>query len=204
MTPSLNLYTLLTISSRSTGSNIFPSLVLVRDTVTIEAWNDDFNCSKLISQQNDRTINKLICNGTSNVIYNKPEGASSTTTLSKGAWAGIGVGIGVVVFTFIGILFWLVLHFRRLLKNLATRNEQMPSKSADVGDSRERGGDGVEGENSLQEMDCQAIVREKPDDHIARPHELPVPPAELANTPRSSEEGQSVPGECRISPSVSG
>ncbi|KAI0966508.1 hypothetical protein F4678DRAFT_484136 [Xylaria arbuscula] len=48
-------------------SNVFPALVRVADTVTIEAWNDDFNCSKLLSQYQASTINKLSCNGTDNV-----------------------------------------------------------------------------------------------------------------------------------------
>jgi hypothetical protein len=47
----------------------------------------------------------------------------------------------------------------------------------------------VDGGNNSEsrEMDGRGVVREKPDDYIARPHEMPVPPAELACTSRSSE-----------------
>ncbi|KAI1170848.1 hypothetical protein F4777DRAFT_92049 [Nemania sp. FL0916] len=51
---------------KSVGPNIFPSLKAVPGTVTIEAWNSDFNCSKLVSQVQDSIIQHLVCNGTDN------------------------------------------------------------------------------------------------------------------------------------------
>ncbi|TRX88008.1 hypothetical protein FHL15_011110 [Xylaria flabelliformis] len=66
----------------SVGPNIFPALQSVPGTVVIEAWNDDFNCSKSNNGTN---------NGT-DATSSEPN-----QVLSQGAWGGIGVAIGIVV-----------------------------------------------------------------------------------------------------------
>ncbi|TGJ80753.1 hypothetical protein E0Z10_g8014 [Xylaria hypoxylon] len=95
----------------SVGPNIFPALQSVTGQVVIEAWNDDFDCSKLVQYQQDHMIHYLSCNGMNNGTNSgtKNETNSSTNNgtggsshefnqaLSPGAWAGIGVAISVVV-----------------------------------------------------------------------------------------------------------
>ncbi|KAI0100486.1 hypothetical protein GGR51DRAFT_350084 [Nemania sp. FL0031] len=124
----------------SSGPNILPSLTFVSGTVTIEAWNADFNCSRLVSQQQQGLINNLQCNGTSNgtaSTASTPLSPSSSTSalsqsassgLSSGAWAGIGVGIGLVVIGLLGGAAWLFLYFRRRFAALeaSARQTQPP------------------------------------------------------------------------------
>ncbi|RYC54608.1 hypothetical protein CHU98_g11600 [Xylaria longipes] len=50
----------------STGPNILPALIDVAGNVTVEPWNDDFDCSKLVSQWKDQIIHNLKCNGRNN------------------------------------------------------------------------------------------------------------------------------------------
>lgn len=52
-------------SSRENGCNIFPNIDTV-DTIRIEAWNPDFDCSALYQQWPRRFAN-VICNGTNPV-----------------------------------------------------------------------------------------------------------------------------------------
>lgn len=51
----------------------------------IEAWNEDFNCSKLVRQRDDNVINHLYCNGTDN--------GNSTLNGSQDS-TGIGLNVG--------------------------------------------------------------------------------------------------------------
>ncbi|KAI8955276.1 hypothetical protein F4801DRAFT_574862 [Xylaria longipes] len=44
--------------------NVFPALTTVPGTVTIEAWNSDFNCPQLVRQMQAGIIQNLVCNGT--------------------------------------------------------------------------------------------------------------------------------------------
>jgi hypothetical protein len=82
-------------------------LIAVPGTVTIEAWNSDFNCSKLVEQMQASIIQNLVCNGTNNGTR-----GAHHSKLSKGAEAGIGVGVAVLVIG-IAVLAWLGFHSRR-------------------------------------------------------------------------------------------
>ncbi|KAI1355964.1 hypothetical protein F5Y01DRAFT_301548 [Xylaria sp. FL0043] len=158
----------------SGGPNIFPSLILARGNVTIEPWNSDFNCSKLISQWNDGVIHTLSCNGTGNgtvtatpTLTPTPSttstpGASGSTSLSAGALAGIGVGAGVFVLLVIVAVIWIVLHYKHRLKTLERRQPPLESSPNDRKLSRIYRAD-VAG---THEADGAGIIREKPDDHV--------------------------------------
>ncbi|KAI1655411.1 hypothetical protein F4813DRAFT_398506 [Daldinia decipiens] len=182
----------------SPGPNIFPALTAVSGNVTIEAWNDDFNCSKLVDQYQNGLIHNLACNGTNNVtgpnMESSPQNASSE--LSQGAWAGIGTGIGIfVICTVLGMI-WLLLRLRRWREELMGRIRQQEVQQDYRRDSLE-----MEHEppnlNILFESDGTGIIREKPDDHLREAggevviaeqpddhiRELPVPPAELEGAP---------------------
>ncbi|KAI0540428.1 hypothetical protein GGR58DRAFT_522359 [Xylaria digitata] len=144
-------------------SNIFPALTSVSDRVIIEALNDDFNCSKLVSQYRAGTIPNLSCNGTSNGTESSSSAPSSSSTppapddsLSQGAKAGIGVGVAVGVLGAAVAIIWLVLRFKIQLKKLSQRNPTPPP----IGD-----------EDSIQkqENEAQGAIQEKPDDQI---HEI--------------------------------
>ncbi|KAI0411969.1 hypothetical protein F5X98DRAFT_356128 [Xylaria grammica] len=153
----------------STGPNIFPSLVLARGNVTVEPWNHDFNCSKLVSQWNDGLIHNLSCNGTGNgsttatatatpSIAPMPDTRHSTG-LSPGAKAGIGVGVAVFGILAIALVTWLVLRRKRLSKSVENPRAFTPDKElpgwyfhADT--------------SGTHEVDGTAIIAEKPDDHI--------------------------------------
>ncbi|KAI1745219.1 hypothetical protein F4680DRAFT_465277 [Xylaria scruposa] len=86
----------------SQGPNIFPSLTTVPGTVTVEAWNSDFNCSQLVRQMQAGIIHNLVCNGTDGTKSNTSKGSSS---LSEGAWTSLGTAIGIVVLQ-IAITLW--------------------------------------------------------------------------------------------------
>ncbi|ETS76094.1 hypothetical protein PFICI_11481 [Pestalotiopsis fici W106-1] len=102
----------------SSNGNIFPSLRLVQGQVTIEAWNADFNCSKLVQQQRDGLIGHLTCNGTDSgnsttTTSVQPVPSDQGSSLSLGAWVGIGVGIGVLALALIFSFSWTLSHRRR-------------------------------------------------------------------------------------------
>ncbi|RWA07523.1 hypothetical protein EKO27_g7582 [Xylaria grammica] len=164
----------------SSGPNIFPSLKFAPGAVIVEAWND-FNCSKLVSQQREGIINSLICHGTNNgtddgtgnMTANGATGpVSSGSSLSAGAWAGIAVGIAIAVLGGSAVT-WLILRFRRNLNNLRKQMER------NVQDSSEKSPKlpPEEGLDRLHEIEAQRITRELHDEHIGemevRPNEMP-------------------------------
>ncbi|KAI1133311.1 hypothetical protein F5Y10DRAFT_228738 [Nemania abortiva] len=151
------------IIDTSPGPNIFPALSLVSGTVTIEAWNDDFNCSKLVSQQRDSLIHNLVCNGTDN---GADTSAMRSSALTKGAQAGIGVGVGIFVLA-LAAGTWMLLRLQRQRRVLAERN-QTQSSQQDVAKPATQ--------PTLPEMSGEGIIQEKPDDPLV---ELPVVPPEL-------------------------
>ncbi|KAI1120020.1 hypothetical protein F5Y10DRAFT_283622 [Nemania abortiva] len=164
----------------STGPNIFPALKLARGDITIEAWNEDFNCSKLVSQWNDGLIHQLSCNGTSNGTSNAPAPSPSHTpsnttrssTLPPGALAGIGVGSGLFGIGLVVAVLWLLFHHKYRLDKLELAQRQQQITGANEAPTKEIAPD-VSG---LHETSGIGIVREKPDDPLV---ELPVPAVEL-------------------------
>ncbi|KAI0548092.1 hypothetical protein F4679DRAFT_332726 [Xylaria curta] len=172
-------------------SSLFPALSLVSDTVVIEPWNDDFNCSELVKQWERGIIHNLFCNGTNNVTKEMTNSMDGHSRLSTGAWAGIGVSIGVVVLVGVSLIVWLCFRFRHWLEKLADGMKILHQLSRDK--SSDEGVD-IPPNNGIYEVDGRGILREKPDDHIPeagghgvlaeRPdnhiRELPVPPTELS------------------------
>ncbi|KAI3327110.1 hypothetical protein HD806DRAFT_486023 [Xylariaceae sp. AK1471] len=157
----------------SVGPNIFPALKFTSGNVTIEAWNDDFDCSKLVAQWNDHNIHNLQCNGTNNGTV------TSNHSLSQGAWAGIGVGASLVIFGIVAALIWLIIHFRRRLRKLE-RTEAQGSHENELPKEPEPSHIA-----QTQEMDGKGTVREKPDDHVV---EMPTQPTELPTSPQNLVE----------------
>ncbi|KAJ8131822.1 hypothetical protein O1611_g1802 [Lasiodiplodia mahajangana] len=150
----------------STGPNIFPTLVLARGNVTIEPWNADFNCSKLVSQWQDGLINHLSCNGTGGTNATaKFEGGSG---LSPGALAGIGVGTGVFGLLLIGTIVWFAVRRRRRQKVF----EMAHPPTWHTGYERRASTPGPSHISVIHEVDGAGIVREKPHDPITP--ELPA------------------------------
>ncbi|KAI0870662.1 hypothetical protein GGS24DRAFT_504555 [Hypoxylon argillaceum] len=197
----------------SSGPNILPSLTFVSGTVSIEAWNADFNCSRLVSQQQQGLINNLQCNGTSNGTSSSstsppssPLASSAPSGLSRGAWAGIGVGIALLVLALLGGAAWLIIYFRRRFAALEAASRppgpisieqqyqhQHPEldtttlKESDDDRSSSTGGGG--GRPAIYEVDDSGAKVEKPADDVS--HELFVPPAELPVTqPRYLNRGR--------------
>ncbi|KAI1124219.1 hypothetical protein F5Y10DRAFT_285296 [Nemania abortiva] len=176
----------------STGPNIFPALRYVSGNVTIEALNDDFDCSKLVSQWKDQTIHNLRCVGRNNVtdtsILKSDNGTNtskpnSSPRLSPGGWAGIGVGTGIIVIGILAVLVWLIVYYRRQARALERGIPQGPVEN-----------EPKEPEQphilQTQEMCGRGIFREMPDDPLV---ELPTQPVELPTRPHSwagTEEGR--------------
>ncbi|KAI1113524.1 hypothetical protein F5Y14DRAFT_451890 [Nemania sp. NC0429] len=167
----------------SIGSNIFPALKYVQN-VTVQALTDEFDCSAIVSQREERVIRNLKCNGRNNetgIITSTPtQGLNAKTgggSKLSGAWAGIGAGSSIVA---IGILatLWLFLHFRK--RPRAT--EKTEGKASSKIDSLD------EAEPlrlfSMQEVDGRGPIREKPDDHT----EMATQPAELPTRSQSRAE----------------
>ncbi|KAI1169446.1 hypothetical protein F4777DRAFT_232982 [Nemania sp. FL0916] len=163
------------IISTSSGPNIFPFLKYVSGTVTIEAWNNDFDCSKLVSLQRDHIIHNLICNGTNgtqNITNSLPGASPSSSGLMASSWAGIGIGIAVVVIGVAVTLFWRTRrHYRRKLQDM-TDKKRTSSSSMNV----PREGLWASALVGLIEAEGRGVVRELPEDYIREMH---VPPAEL-------------------------
>ncbi|KAI1361720.1 hypothetical protein F5Y08DRAFT_11581 [Xylaria arbuscula] len=177
------------------GINIFPALKLVSGSVTIEAWNSDFNCSKLVAQYRDNIIHNLSCNGTDNGTAAVPETTQSTLPdtsrgLSDGAWAGIGVGIAAIVLGGLIALAWLFLHYGRQQK--APKEEDSPS-SKPQNDEEVK----LPDVSGLREAEDGRIIREAPDGAV---YEMPVPPAEKPDD--HLREMATVPGELPTSSPV--
>ncbi|KAI2782574.1 hypothetical protein F4815DRAFT_461984 [Daldinia loculata] len=182
----------------SPGPNIFPALTAVSGNLTIEAWNDDFNCSKLVDQYQNGLIHNLACNGTNNETGRNTESppGNASTELSQGAWAGIGVGIGVFVIGTVFGMIWLLLRLKRWKKELMEIIRQQEAQQEHRRDSLEMDHE-PPNLNLLFESDGTGIIREKPDDHLREAggraiiaehpddhiRELPVPPAELEGAP---------------------
>jgi hypothetical protein len=137
-------------------------LKYVSGSVTIEAWNSDFNCSKLVSQWYDGIIHNLYCNGTNNATTVR---SNASHGLSDNAWAGIGVSIGVIATGAIIAVVWLFLHYRRR-RNRGNKTTSEPEKQVEV-QSPDLSG--------LHEAEPVGVVREAPDGAL---YELAVLPAE--------------------------
>ncbi|KAI0874370.1 hypothetical protein GGS24DRAFT_459793 [Hypoxylon argillaceum] len=104
----------------SIGPNIFPALTFISGNVTIEALNDGFDCSKLVSQWNDKIIDNLKCNVRNNqTVSSVPSSDNGTGTsplspsqsLPQGARVGIGFGASLAAIGILAALVWLVLNF---------------------------------------------------------------------------------------------
>ncbi|TGJ85658.1 hypothetical protein E0Z10_g3121 [Xylaria hypoxylon] len=176
----------------STGPNIFPALEFVSGNVTIEALNDDFDCSKLISQFKEDIIHNLKCNGQNNeTIAPEQRLGNGTSTpiptqnpsFSPGAWAGIGIGAGVAVIGIFGAFIWIIIHYRSRLRKLERKAVRDSDEKLSTGEPEQPQ------VFQMQEVDGRGIFREKPDDPLVEMH---TQPAELPTRPQSwaeSEEG---------------
>ncbi|RYP71647.1 hypothetical protein DL770_008104 [Monosporascus sp. CRB-9-2] len=194
------------------GSNIFPSLKRVRGSVVVEAWNKEFNCSKLVALHQGGIINDLRCNGTGNGTLATTETTNemaSPAAISQGAWTGIGVGGGLLFLGALAAVTCLILRSRRRKAQgpggSQTQNQQQPSSSTHErasGGFYEAGGrpcgsgraqlEGAE----IKEIGGEQVLSEKTGDSIAKKSRFPTartghdgPPVEL--------EGCASPGERR-------
>ncbi|KAI0545606.1 hypothetical protein F4679DRAFT_560587 [Xylaria curta] len=157
----------------SIGPNIFPALRSALN-VTVNASNDDFDCSELVSQRDSKIIHNLQCVGKNN--------QPSSQGLTTGEWAGIGVSTGVVAIGILGALIWLIIHYRRRVKTLETEKAHRPEEN---GWFKEPDQSHI---SQLQEVCGRGIFREKPDDPLV---EMPTQPAELPMRPHSRAETES-------------
>ncbi|KAK7918128.1 hypothetical protein PG985_010002 [Apiospora marii] len=117
------------IRNRDTANPaLFPRLSSA-GVVNIEAWNPEFDCSWLVRMRDLGKIAILSCNGTNGPQKApKDDDTSNSTTsssplnggLSTGASAGIGTGVGVTVLGILAALVWLVVRYRRRLRDLGT------------------------------------------------------------------------------------
>ncbi|KAK6822806.1 hypothetical protein PG987_014351 [Apiospora arundinis] len=105
-----------------TNSVLFPKLSSAGD-VKIEPWNPEFDCSWFVRMRDQGKIGALSCNGTNGT----GAGPSSSPTplqstphngLTTAASAGIGVGVGVVALGIMAALAWLIMHYRRRLRDV--------------------------------------------------------------------------------------
>ncbi|KAI1116722.1 hypothetical protein F5Y14DRAFT_406360 [Nemania sp. NC0429] len=168
--------------------NLFPALTSVSDKVTIEAWNADFNCSKLVSQYHESIIPSLSCNGTDNGTDTQGPSSSPTPTpsgsgLAVGPKAGIGVGVAVGVLTAIIVIVWLVRRSKIRLRVSIDRGSQLlPPENGDIANTQHSEAQGltwkredgpiqeIGGEADIQQIDGRMIVQENPGSEI---YELP-------------------------------
>ena len=146
------------------GSNIFPSLKRVTGSVVIEAWNADFDCSRLEDLNRNGVINELRCNGTGNRVVDGHasgtlpiEEAADHEGLSTGAWAGIGSAVGLLVVGTLALTAWFFLRKRRKGRERGTSLSTPKESKEQVGISQL---DGTE----IQELGGKTVVNEKADD----------------------------------------
>ncbi|KAI1121929.1 hypothetical protein F5Y10DRAFT_271607 [Nemania abortiva] len=180
--------------STPNGPNIFPALKVISGNVTIEALNNEFSCSKLVSQLNHTLIHNLRCNGRSysispsSVESTSPPGSTSSAessngsniSLPSGAWAGIGVGIGTAVLGILAAFTWLIIHYRRRVTKL---EEEIAVRAANE-KALAALAEGLQQPRifSMQEVDGRGIFREMTDDPLV---EMPALPPELDARPHS-------------------
>ncbi|KAJ3578992.1 hypothetical protein NPX13_g1576 [Xylaria arbuscula] len=82
----------------SSFGNIFPSLKLVKQSITVEASNNDFNCSHLIFQQSQGLIGQVNCNGLNGDDSDMDPSSSATRSgIFRGIWVGIGISFAIAV-----------------------------------------------------------------------------------------------------------
>ncbi|TGJ83877.1 hypothetical protein E0Z10_g4878 [Xylaria hypoxylon] len=82
----------------SSFGNIFPSLKLVKQSITIEASNTDFNCSRLAFQQSQGLIGQLSCNGLDvDDARADPPSVATRSGVSQGVLVSIGIAIAIAV-----------------------------------------------------------------------------------------------------------
>jgi hypothetical protein len=153
----------------------------VSGTVTIEAWNANFNCSRLVSQRQEGTINNLSCNGTDNatqaIISAGPTPSPlSDDSLTQGAKAGIGVGVAVVALGSIIVIVWLILRFKIQRKGLSRRGstpppaEEEPGSRGTVQDKLGGQVHEAEGLMPVHQAEGRMIVQENPGNEIYELH----------------------------------
>ncbi|KAK8022346.1 hypothetical protein PG993_013113 [Apiospora rasikravindrae] len=110
--------------TRNSSTTLFPRLSSASD-VRIEPWNPDFDCSGLVRLRDLGKIGTLACNGT-NGTNSSSTGPNDTATsnrgLSAGTSAGIGTGVGIAVLGVLGALVWLIMRYRRRLRDLTARS----------------------------------------------------------------------------------
>ncbi|KAI1812629.1 hypothetical protein GGS20DRAFT_599900 [Poronia punctata] len=170
--------------------NLFPELTHVANKVTVEASNDDFNCSDLLARSKGLTNEDLICsggrdnvsgttNGTPSSSPSSPPTSSTHSNLSPGAKAGIGVASAVVALCAAAVIVWFILRLRLRRKALSEGSPLQIEKIDDSGGQssgiQENSGDDatreVEGSALPHQLEGQMVIQENPGSEI---HELPA------------------------------
>ncbi|KAI3318795.1 hypothetical protein HD806DRAFT_511000 [Xylariaceae sp. AK1471] len=78
--------------------NIFPSLKLVKQSITIEASNSGFNCSHLAFQQSQGLIGQVNCKAIhDNNSSTDPYSSAKGTGVSRGIWFGVCVNVAIAL-----------------------------------------------------------------------------------------------------------
>lgn len=169
----------LTQNRSNTYPALFPRLSSVAQ-VNIEPWNPEFDCSWFVRMRDLGKIGVLSCNGTNGTSGdpNTGNGGSSTgpptsptsnggsntsstgpkSGLTTAASAGIGVGVGVVALGIVATLAWLVIHYRRKLRDVAGEghNNGRDDPKETVGEVPEPQGALIDG-NQVHEGDGRSV-----------------------------------------------
>ncbi|KAK7990961.1 hypothetical protein PG990_015241 [Apiospora arundinis] len=124
------------VVDNTTSPALFPLLSNAGE-VRIETWNPEFDCSQLVQMHKAGRIGSLFCNGTNgingspkngnttSIDPNSPSTPSSTSQgggLPTATAAGIGVGVGVAALGSILVLAWLIIHYRRKLRDVVEKS----------------------------------------------------------------------------------
>ncbi|KAK8067306.1 hypothetical protein PG997_014053 [Apiospora hydei] len=122
------------IMNTTTNPALFPRLSKAAE-VKIDAWNPDFDCSRLVHMRNTGIIGYLSCNGTNGTTGEDRSGGPNPSTpretgLPTPASAGIGVGAGILALGIICVLVWLIMSYRRKLRAATTAGSGGDSKDA--------------------------------------------------------------------------
>ena len=140
----------------------------VRNSLIIETWNPDFNCSVLLQLKQQGKIQNFRCNGTDNgTVADTDTDDGAGPPLAPGAWAGVGIGATAFAFGLICVFvyFWRKSHQapkQAINPNPSTTKPEPAEPCLDSNEIREAEGDRMFLERPPQKSNVEMYAVQSP------------------------------------------